>query len=866
MPYLKAAVSKEFGQVLKDFPPKKNKAAPRLVNRRYDMHPSAKSRISKSLKFRSPHGWHKVDIVTQETPWCRDCSWYGHDTGASDCPKASRPQGRSYSEVEGGGSSTSAAGGLPPEGGRPRGAAAGGPSAPAGGGLPPVGGPPPGGPQPLGNNPGGSSASAAGVPPPVGGRPPGAAGGPPAPAGGGLPPMGGPPPGGSSPGGPLPGGHQPVGNNPALQEHGSSVSVAGGLPPVGGPPPGGETTGGMNPRQQSGGNLSHEPAPLPSPAATLSPTIGEGLPPPVSPLPTASSVPLGMPLPAVRDGHLLPTSPHPTTTEGGIQLQLRQQAQGMTVPRVGPGRLTEQQQLGGDDGYKEAPPPTKEITGEEVLILQQRDPYQSQRKKVTTGGLRQQQPGPYDRPSQDRRTLADASQARSVSWADMTDTATQPEGLQPTDLRSAAPLSQQPTTLQEELHLQHRQQLQPTEIRQPLRSQVYPGSITEAIAAGKPWVVVPLVFTAVDGLMQLLTTVSAVAALTIPHFELHEDPSPQVVLREVVGSRGGVAILFSRNFPFSVTDYDMDFAGKWVWVRFTTVLSDIIHPSQTRFIPGRQILHNVMMAEEIVELVLSGEDQYAIVLLDLEKAYDRVGWEFLQATLTAFGFGPRFKAGNISTQKKIPIARAGKEPLMQTRDEPEGSGWALRPDEEDIWEKVVPPRGIEKVLPEPGLDRYMEVDKEGGDGSGKGEGGRGNGDEDLGEDGEDQMDEDILRGREKRKRKEEEESQGDSEAEDTRKGGKTDEADREDEKENESEEEEKCQIQKWEDSFSLSDESDGEEEGEEEEEGAKIGLTALAGIPPPCMITLLLVRKPQPRESLATDLCSPPAHKRLSGS
>ncbi|GBG66053.1 hypothetical protein CBR_g55396 [Chara braunii] len=327
MPYLKAAVSKEFGQVLKDFPPEKNKAAPRLVNRRYDMHPSTKSRISKSLKFRSPHGWHKVDVVTQETPWCRDCRWYGHDSGALDCPKASKPQGRSYSEVVGGGSSALAAGGLPPEGGRPPGAG-GGPSAPARGGLPPVGGPPPGGPlpggpppgghHPVGNNPGGSSASAVGGLPPVGGRPPGAAGGPPAPVGGGLPPIGGPPPGGSSPEGPLPGGHQPVGNNPALQDRGSSIPVVGGLPPVGGPPPGGETTGGMNPRQQSGGNLLHESAPLPSPAATLLPAIGDGHPPPISPWPTASSVPLGMPLPAVRDGIFCPPRLTPRPLEEGF--------------------------------------------------------------------------------------------------------------------------------------------------------------------------------------------------------------------------------------------------------------------------------------------------------------------------------------------------------------------------------------------------------------------------------------------------------------------------------------------------------------------------------------------------------------------
>ncbi len=39
----------------------------------------------------------------------------------------------------------------------------------------------------------------------------------------------------------------------------------------------------------------------------------------------------------------------------------------------------------------------------------------------------------------------------------------------------------------------------------------------------------------------------------------------------------------------------------------------------------------------------AGEEHTTVILLDLEKAYDRVGWEFLQAALTTFSFGPRFK-------------------------------------------------------------------------------------------------------------------------------------------------------------------------------------------------------------------------------
>ena len=74
------------------------------------------------------------------------------------------------------------------------------------------------------------------------------------------------------------------------------------------------------------------------------------------------------------------------------------------------------------------------------------------------------------------------------------------------------------------------------------------------------------------------------------------------------------------------------------------ILHKLISPTQATFIPGRWIVENQIVVQEMLHSfktrkVKSG---LATIKIDLQKAYDRVNWNFLQAVLKNFGFDEKF--------------------------------------------------------------------------------------------------------------------------------------------------------------------------------------------------------------------------------
>ena len=104
--------------------------------------------------------------------------------------------------------------------------------------------------------------------------------------------------------------------------------------------------------------------------------------------------------------------------------------------------------------------------------------------------------------------------------------------------------------------------------------------------------------------------------------------------------------------PVSLLPIENKVLTKILENRLETYISDIIHPDQTGFIPGRHIYYNLrrffnLMYQdhkvEAVVIALDAEKVEAVVIaLDAEKAFDQIEWEYMVSVLEHFGFGKEF--------------------------------------------------------------------------------------------------------------------------------------------------------------------------------------------------------------------------------
>jgi hypothetical protein len=73
-----------------------------------------------------------------------------------------------------------------------------------------------------------------------------------------------------------------------------------------------------------------------------------------------------------------------------------------------------------------------------------------------------------------------------------------------------------------------------------------------------------------------------------------------------------------------------------------TFLSSIIRPNQTGFVEGRSILDNTFLAQEAQDWADESNQDLVLLLLDFEKAFDRIEWSFLFEALAKLEFCPQW--------------------------------------------------------------------------------------------------------------------------------------------------------------------------------------------------------------------------------
>ncbi|XP_057755680.1 uncharacterized protein LOC130974857 [Arachis stenosperma] len=92
--------------------------------------------------------------------------------------------------------------------------------------------------------------------------------------------------------------------------------------------------------------------------------------------------------------------------------------------------------------------------------------------------------------------------------------------------------------------------------------------------------------------------------------------------------------------PISLCNVVYKIITKVLTNRLRPFLPDIVSPLQGGFIPGRGAPDNIIVAQEILNFMKHTKSKKGTIAfkIDLEKAYDRVDWRFLESTLIAFGF------------------------------------------------------------------------------------------------------------------------------------------------------------------------------------------------------------------------------------
>lgn len=91
--------------------------------------------------------------------------------------------------------------------------------------------------------------------------------------------------------------------------------------------------------------------------------------------------------------------------------------------------------------------------------------------------------------------------------------------------------------------------------------------------------------------------------------------------------------------PLSLSNFSNKILSKIINNRLAPLLPKLISENQSGFIHGRLITENMLLAQEIIHgMKCNKEGGNAVIKLDMSKAYDRMDWTFLMATLRKFGF------------------------------------------------------------------------------------------------------------------------------------------------------------------------------------------------------------------------------------
>lgn len=82
--------------------------------------------------------------------------------------------------------------------------------------------------------------------------------------------------------------------------------------------------------------------------------------------------------------------------------------------------------------------------------------------------------------------------------------------------------------------------------------------------------------------------------------------------------------------------------AKLLALRLRSLLPYLVHERQTGFVPGCQILENISITSLSIDWIIHSKLQAILLFLDFKKAFDRVDFSYIWATLTKLGLCRKF--------------------------------------------------------------------------------------------------------------------------------------------------------------------------------------------------------------------------------
>jgi len=93
--------------------------------------------------------------------------------------------------------------------------------------------------------------------------------------------------------------------------------------------------------------------------------------------------------------------------------------------------------------------------------------------------------------------------------------------------------------------------------------------------------------------------------------------------------KGGDTSLIKNLRPITLLNSFYKVVAKVLARRLQIILPEIVRPNQNGFVQGRCIIDNIFMAQEAMSYAKESGQDLVLLLLDFEKAYDRISWSFV---------------------------------------------------------------------------------------------------------------------------------------------------------------------------------------------------------------------------------------------